>query len=227
MIISKTPYRISFFGGGSDYPEWYLQNGGLVISSTINKYIYISCRELPPYFNHKHRIVYSIVEEIKKVSDIKHRVVKHAIKNILKKKNSKLGLEIHYDGDFPSRTGMGSSSSFVVGLLNVLNNFFNKEVSKNYLADQSIYLEQKILKETVGSQDQIASSFGGFNEIIFKKNGLYKINPLLTNKKDLETLEKNLILVFAGVRPRSNTANDIAKTYVKQLQKNKKKISMK
>ena len=223
MIISKTPYRISFFGGGSDYPEWYLKNGGTVISSTINKYIYITCRELPPYFNHKHRIVYSIVEEVKKIEQIKHRVVKYAIKNILKKRNSKLGLEIHYDGDFPSRTGMGSSSSFVVGLLNVLNNFFNTNVSKKYLADQSINLEQNILKEVVGSQDQVASSFGGFNEITFSKNGNYKINPLITQKKDLENLENNLILIFAGVRENSKTANEIAKTFVNKLTTQKKK----
>ncbi len=223
MIISKTPYRISFFGGGSDYPAWYLRNGGTVISSTINKYIYISCRELPPYFSHKHRIVYSIVEEVKKVEEIKHRVVKYAIKNILKKKNSNLGLEIHYDGDFPSRTGMGSSSSFVVGLLNVLNNFFNKDVSKKYLADQSINLEQNILKEVVGSQDQIASSFGGFNEITFNKNGKYEIKPLLSQKKELEKLEENLILVFAGTRSNSGTANDIAKTFVNKLSTDKRK----
>ncbi len=223
MIISKTPYRISFFGGGSDYPEWYLKNGGTVISSTINKYIYISCRELPPYFDHKHRIVYSIVEEVKKIEEIKHRVVKYAIKNILKKKNSKLGLEIHYDGDFPSRTGMGSSSSFVVGLLNVLNNFFNTNVSKKFLADQSINLEQNILKEVVGSQDQIASSFGGFNEITFNKSGTYKISPLITQKKDLEKLENNLMLVFAGVRENSRTANEIAKTFVNKLTNEKKK----
>ena len=223
MIISKTPYRISLFGGGSDYPEWYLKNGGTVISSTINKYIYISCRELPPYFEHKHRIVYSIVEEVKKVDEIEHKVVKYAIKNFLKKQKLNLGFEIHYDGDFPSRTGMGSSSSFVVGLLNVLNNFFHKKVSKKTLANQSIYLEQNILKEIVGSQDQIATSFGGFNEITFSKNGHYKINPLLTQKKDLETLENNLILVFVGIRKNLSTANDIARTFVKKLRTQKKK----
>lgn len=223
MIISKTPYRISFFGGGSDYPEWYLENGGAVISSTINKYIYITCRELPPYFEHKHRIVYSIVEEVKKIDEIRHNVVKHALKNILKKNNLNLGFEIHYDGDFPSRTGMGSSSSFVVGLLNVLNNFFDKKISKKKLADQSIYLEQKILKEVVGSQDQIATSIGGFNEITFGKNGIYKINPLLTEKKDLKILQNNLVLVFAGIRKNSSTANDVASTYVNKLKTQKKK----
>ena len=150
MIISKTPYRISFFGGGSDYPEWYLENGGVVLSSTINKYIYITCRELPPFFRHKHRLVYSKIELIKDVSQIKHVVVKSALEKIYKDYHKK-GLEIHYDGDFPSRSGIGSSSSFVVGLLNALNNFYNIKRSKSFLANQSILLEQKILKETVGS----------------------------------------------------------------------------
>ena len=170
MIISKTPYRISFFGGGSDYPSWYLKYGGLVISSTINKYIYISCRELPPYYKHKNRIVYSKIEMVKNINDIKHSVVKSAL-NLFKKEKifKKSGLEIHYDGDLPSRTGVGSSSAFVVGFLNLLNNFFNKKISKKKLVDQSIYLEQKILREVVGSQDQIATCYGGFNEIFFYK----------------------------------------------------------
>ena len=108
MIISKTPYRISFFGGGSDYPSWYLKNGGLVISATINKYIYISCRSLPPYFRHKHRISYSKIEQVKEIKDIKHSVVKSLLENY-KTKIKNEGLEIHYDGDFPSRSGVGSS----------------------------------------------------------------------------------------------------------------------
>ena len=124
MIISRTPYRISFFGGGSDYPEWYLKNGGCVISSTINKFIYISCRELPPYFQYKHRIVYSETEMVQNLNEIKHAV----IRSILNKfKNEvffkKAGLEIHYDGDFPSRTGIGSSSAFML--------FINSGVSLN------------------------------------------------------------------------------------------------
>ena len=222
MIISKTPYRISFFGGGSDYPEWYLKNGGVVISSTINKYIYISCRELPPFFRHKHRLVYSKIEIIKHISQIKHSVVKKALEQIFNNYKEK-GLEMHYDGDFPSRSGIGSSSSFVVGLLNVLNNFYNIKISKDFLANQSLLLEQKILKDTVGSQDQIAATYGGFNEIIFKKNGNFKVNPLITDKSVLKKLEDNMILVFTGVRKKSKTANNIAKTYVSKLGKKKKK----
>lgn len=222
MIISKTPYRISFFGGGSDYPEWYLKNGGIVLSSTINKYIYISCRELPPFFRHKHRLVYSKVELIKDVSQIKHPVVKKVFENIFNKSITK-GLEIHYDGDFPSRSGIGSSSSFIVGLLNALNNFYNFKRSKNFLANQSIFLEQKILNETVGSQDQIAATYGGFNEIIFNKNGRIDVNPLIKEKKILKKLENNMMLVFAGVRKKTKTANYVAKTYVQNLNKSKKK----
>ena len=221
MIISKTPYRISFFGGGSDYPSWYLKYGGCVISTTINKYIYISCRELPPYFKHKNRIVYSKIEMVKHINDIKHAVVKNVLKsfrneNIFRKS----GLEIHYDGDLPSRTGVGSSSAFVVGFLNLLNNFFRKKISKNKLVDQSINLEQHILREVVGSQDQIATCYGGFNEIIFLKNGKYIVDPLITNDKDLRNLEDQLFLVFSGIR--ANTANNIANTYVSSFTKKNK-----
>ena len=131
MIISKTPYRISFFGGGSDYPSWYLKNGGLVISATINKYIYISCRSLPPYFRHKHRISYSKIEQVKEIKDIKHSVVKSLLENY-KTKIKNEGLEIHYDGDFPSRSGVGSSSAFVVGLINVLRKYYKSKFLENF-----------------------------------------------------------------------------------------------
>ena len=125
MIVSKTPYRISFFGGGTDYPSWYVKNGGAVLSTTIDKYIYISGRHLPPFFEHKYRIVWSHVETVKKMNQIKHR----AVKELLKKYKIKSGLEIHYDGDLPARSGMGSSSVFVVGLMNLLNNLLiNQEI---------------------------------------------------------------------------------------------------
>ena len=117
MIISKTPYRISFFGGGSDYPAWYRRNGGAVLSTTIDKYIYITCRELPPFFEHKYRIVWSKIETVKNIKQIKH----HAVREMLKHYKIKSCVEIHYDGDFPARSGMGSSSVFVVGLMNALN----------------------------------------------------------------------------------------------------------
>ena len=120
MILTKTPYRISFFGGGTDYPQWYLENGGEVISSTIDKYIYISCRHLPSFFDHKYRIVYSRLEMVKNISSIKHLPIKVALKEIEKKIKKIPGLEIHYNGQLPARSGMGSSSSFVVGLLKTL-----------------------------------------------------------------------------------------------------------
>ena len=161
MIISKTPYRISFFGGGSDYPEWYLENGGQILSSTIDKHIYITCRYLPPFFNHKHRIVYSKVEAVKKTNDIKHNVVREILKHL--KINN--GMEIHYDGDLPARSGMGSSSTFVVGLMNTLFFLKNKKINKKILAKSSIHFEQNILKETVGSQDQSPAAYGGVNNI--------------------------------------------------------------
>ena len=214
MIITKTPYRISFFGGGSDYPEWYLKNGGEVISTSIDKYIYLSCRNLPPFFNHKHRIVWSKVELVKNVKEIKHKVVK----NMLIHMRIKNGLEIHYDGDLPARSGIGSSSVFVVGLMNLLNSFQGKKISKKNLAKKCIFFEQKILNEVVGSQDQIAASYGGFNKITFKPGGGFCVNPI-SNKKTLEKLNKNLLLVYTGIK---RTAHDIASSYIKNLQKSKK-----
>ena len=215
MIISKTPYRISFFGGGSDYPSWYLKNGGSVMSTTIDKYIHISCRYLPPFFEHKYRIVWSHIENVKRIDQIKHRPVKEMLKYF----KIKSGLEIHYDGDLPARSGMGSSSVFVVGLMNLLNNYQGIKISKNKLAQKSIYFEQNILQDTVGSQDQIAVTYGGFNRIIFKKDGKFNVNRISVKRKNLEKLNKNLLLVYTGLK---RTAHNIAKGYVKNLEKSKK-----
>jgi D-glycero-alpha-D-manno-heptose-7-phosphate kinase len=220
MIISKTPYRISFFGGGSDYPEWYLRNGGEVISSSINKYIYISCRNLPPFFKHKYRIVYSKIEHVGDLKNIHHQAVREGLG--LFKKNMKFnsGLEIHYDGDLPAKSGMGSSSAFVVGLLNLLNNFFlKKSINKKNLTFKSLSLEQKILKEIVGSQDQAIASYGGFNTIKFLQSGDIKVTPIIKNSNTLKDFSSRLFLVFTGIK---RTANHIAKTYVKKLDNTKR-----
>ena len=123
MIITKTPYRISFFGGGSDYPQWYKKFGGSVLSTTIDKFIYISCRELPPFFDHKYRVVWSKIENVKKIDQIQHLTVR----KLLQHNKIKTGLEIHYDGDLPARSGMGSSSSFSVGLISALLKFQKKK----------------------------------------------------------------------------------------------------
>ena len=215
MIISKTPYRISFFGGGSDYPSWYKKNGGAVLSTTIDKYIYISCRNLPPFFKHKYRIVWSHIETVKELNQIKHKV----IKKMLKQYKIKEGLEIHYDGDLPARSGMGSSSVFVVGLMNLLNTFRKYRINKLELARNSIHFEQKILNEVVGSQDQIAAVYGGFNKIIFNRGGKFKVNSLNIKKKTINNLNKNLLLVYTGLK---RTAHEIAKSYVNKLKTSKK-----
>lgn len=214
MIISKTPYRISFFGGGSDYPDWYTKYGGTVLSTTIDKYIYLSCRKLPPFFNHKHRIVWSKVELVKNIKEIKHKAVRQMM-NLYKIKD---GIELHYDGDLPARSGMGSSSCFVVGLMNTLNTLKNKNLSQKQLAQKSIYFEQKILRETVGSQDQIAASYGGFNRINFSRNGNFNVKPIKMSNQNISKLNKNLILLYTGVQ---RTAHRIADSYVKKLKKEK------
>ena len=217
MIISKTPYRVSFFGGGSDYPEWYLRNGGEVISSTINKFVYISVRNLPSFFAHKFRIVYGKTELVRSIDQIKHPAVKEAFLRYHKKK---VGLELHYDGDLPARSGMGSSSVFVVGLINVLTRFNNIELNKNELANESIIFEQKYLKEIVGSQDQVAAAYGGFNSIVFKKDKSIIVKKLINNDYKLKELFSNFVLVYTGI---SRTANEVAKTYFKKLNSSKEK----
>jgi D-glycero-alpha-D-manno-heptose-7-phosphate kinase len=212
LIISKTPYRISFFGGGTDYPQWFMKNSGKVISTTIDKHIYITCRNLPKYFDHKLRIVYSIDETVKEVNQIKHNVVREAIKLFKIKK----GLEIHYDGDFPSKSGMASSSAFSVGLLNCLSHYAEKKITKKELYEKTLFLEQKILKENVGNQDQLAASYGGFNIINFNKNG-FKIKKI-QNNFFLDKLENNLYLIYTGIL---RSADQMAERYINKLESKK------
>ena len=211
MIISKTPYRMSFFGGGSDYPNWYNYFPGLVLSATINKYLYISIRELPNFFNHKYRIVWSKIENVKTINQIDHKVIRKLL-NFYKIKN---GLEIHYDGDLPARSGMGSSSAFVVGSINAINIYNNVNLSKYNLSKKSIEFEQNILNENVGSQDQVAATYGGVNRIDFykKKISIKKLN------KNLAKLENNLVLIYTNI---NRTAHEIAGTFINKLLKEKK-----
>ena len=215
MIITKTPYRISFFGGGSDYPKWYRKFGGSVLSTTIDKHIYISCRYLPGFFKHKYRIVWSKIENVTDINEIEH----HAIKNLLKYLKFKKGLEIHYDGDLPARSGMGSSSSFVVGLMKTIMSINKKKISQQNLGKKAIFFEQNVLNEVVGSQDQIAASVGGLNKIKFNKNGSIKVKKIKQNN-NLKKLEKNLLLIYTSI---NRTAHEIASSYVNNLTKSKKK----
>jgi len=214
MIISKTPYRISFFGGGSDYPEWYLKNNGTVISTTINKYVYVSCRKLNKYFKHNYRVSYSKVEEVKRIDQILHP----AVRGVLLNSKIKEGLEIHYDGDLPSRSGMGSSSSFVVGLENVINDYQKNKISKKILAQKSFFIERNVLKENVGYQDQIAASYGGFNKINFSKKG-FIVNKIKLQTKFENAMNNNLFLVYTGLQRR---AEKIAGKYIPKLNTKKK-----
>ena len=214
MIITKTPYRISFFGGGSDYPSWYKKNGGAVLSTTINKYIYISCRFSPNYFRQKYRIVWRKIENVKKINEINHKAVRELLKHL----KIKQGLEIHYHGDLPARSGMGSSSCFTVGLMQALHRIKNIDLSKANLAKKSIYFEQKVMKEVVGSQDQTSASFGGFNKIIFNKNNSIKVKKISVNK-NIKKLNQNLVLIYTGI---NRTAHKIANKYVNKLTTEKK-----
>lgn len=212
MIITKTPYRISFFGGGSDYPAWYNQNQGKVISTTIDKSVYITCRFLPKFFKkHNYRISYSKTEEVKSINQINHKVFREILKYI----KFKQGLEIHYDGELPARSGMGSSSAVVVGLIKALYALKKKNINKKQLAEKSIYFEQKVLEEIVGVQDQIAGSYGGFNVININKKS-FIVKPLKKRKEFLKKLQDNLLLVYSGM---NRDAQKIAKTYALNLNK--------
>src|ERR1700691_1072764 len=159
MIIRRTPFRISLFGGGPDYPTWFKEHGGSVIGTAIDKYCYISVRRLPPFFEHKSKIVYTRVELVNDVSEIQHP----AVRGILTDMSINDGLEIHHDADLPARSGLGSSSSFTVGLLNDLHALSSRMISKRDLAREAIRIEQEVLKESVGSSDQIWGAYGGFN----------------------------------------------------------------
>ena len=191
MIIVRTPYRISFFGGGTDLPAWYNKKKGSVISTTIQNYSYIVLRELPDIFNYNYRIRFYRRDEVNEISSIKHPVVREVLK--YKKTNAKLDITHH--GDLPARTGIGSSSCFTVGLVHALNTLKNKKNSKKGLANEAIYVEQKILKESVGSQDQVACAYGGFNKINFFKNN-YSCQKLKIKSKKISELEKSIILIY-------------------------------
>ena len=167
MIISRTPYRISFLGGGTDYPDWYLEHGGAVLGTTIDKYCYLTCRYLPPFFEHRYNVVWSKIENCMTVDEITHP----AAREIIRFTGIERGLEIHHDGDLPARSGTGSSSSFTVGLLNALYALQGKMPSKKQLLADGIQIEQEILKENVGSQDQVFAAYGGFNHVRFNQSG--------------------------------------------------------
>jgi D-glycero-alpha-D-manno-heptose-7-phosphate kinase len=211
MIISRTPYRISFFGGGTDYPAWYRQHGGAVLAATINKYCYLTCRYLPPFFEHRIRVVYSKIESCQKPEEISHPSVRETLRYLKMER----GLEIHHDGDLPGRSGMGSSSAFTVGLLNALHALEGRTFKKKQLAEQSIHLEQEVLKETVGSQDQVCAAYGGVNHISFLKNGDFTVQPMTLTQERLAELNCHLMLFYTGIK---RTASEVASSYAADME---------
>lgn len=210
MIISRTPFRVSFFGGGTDYPDWYREHGGAVLATTIDKYCYISVRELPPFFEHSFRVVYSVVENVRHVAEIKHP----AVRAVLEWLQASRGLEIHHDGDLPARTGLGSSSAFTVGLLNAMYALDGRHVSKDALAAAAIHVEQIVLGEPVGAQDQISAAFGGFNHIGFRPDGSFDVRPVILSRERRDTLQDHLMLVFTGI---SRMAADAAQAQIQNI----------
>ncbi|HEY4166117.1 MAG TPA: galactokinase [Reyranella sp.] len=203
MIITRTPLRVSFFGGGTDYPAWFREHGGAVLATTIDKYLYLHCRYLPPFFDFKSRIVWSKIEQVQEPSEIAHP----AIRGVLEWMKIGEGVEIHHHGDLPARTGLGSSSSFSVGLLHALHALRGELVSKRKLAEEAIFVEQQVLQENVGVQDQIQSAFGGLNRIDIRTDGSFEVMPLVVRAERLAGLQKHLLLLYTGL---SRTASEIA-----------------
>lgn len=212
MIISRTPFRISFFGGGTDFPKWYRDNCGSVLSTTIDKYCYISCRHLPPFFKYKHRVVYSKEEHFDAIDDILHPSVRETFR-FMKVTD---GLEIHHDGDLPARSGIGSSSSFTVGLLHALYALQGKMIDKQSLALDAIHLEQDMMNENVGSQDQVAVAYGGLNNINFSGDHNIEVKPITINRERIDELHNHLMLFFSGF---SRNASDIEEEKFREISK--------
>jgi len=208
MIITRTPFRISFFGGGTDYPVWLENNIGAVVSTTIDRYCYTSCRYLPPFFEHRSRIAYSRLEFVKSNDEIEHP----AVNKILSFMGIKDGVDIHNFNDLPARSGIGSSSSFTVGLLHALYVLKGRKPSKKQLALDAIHVEQDLLKENVGCQDQVAAAFGGFNKIIFGGPSKMRIEPIALDLENLKFFQDHLMLFFTG---HSRNASEIAAEQVK------------
>ena len=219
MIISRTPFRVSFFGGGTDYSGWFKDHNGAVLATTIDKYCYISCRYLPPFFEHKSRIIYSKMEHVKEsIEEIDHP----SVREVLRFLNINEGVEIHHDGDLPARTGLGSSSSFTVGLLNGLYALKGHMVTKERLAREAIRVEQDMIKENVGCQDQTLAAYGGFNLIEFGGTNHLRVQPLTIPEAKLNLLQDHLMLFFTGF---SRTASSIAKVQVENIPQKKPELA--
>jgi len=212
MIITKTPMRISFFGGGTDYPVWYREHGGAVLSTAIDKCCYITCRFLPPFFEYHSRVSYSKVENVVANNSIEHPSVRACLQYL----KIEDGVEIHHVADLPARTGLGTSSAFTVGLLLGLYALKNQMRDKHALAADAIEVEQKLLQEAVGAQDQVSAAYGGFNRISFHQDDSIEVKRILCDKARIADLNSHLALYFTGF---SRIASEIAQAQIKATPK--------
>jgi D-glycero-alpha-D-manno-heptose-7-phosphate kinase len=210
MIITRTPFRISLFGGGTDYPTWFREHGGAVLGTAIDKYCYISLRELPPFFEHRHKIVYSRVETVREVGEIQHP----AVRAVLSEFRVSTGLEVHHDADLPARSGLGSSSSFTVGLVNALRALEGRMSTAEHLAKEAIRIEQEVIGENVGSQDQVWAAYGGTNLIEFRPDGGFAVTPVIMPAARRAEFEGHLMLLFTGF---SRIASEVAGKKIQNL----------
>ena len=192
MIITKTPFRMSFFGGGTDMENYFRENGGAVLSTTFDKYCYVNVRHLPRFFDYSTEITYSKTERVSNIDDIQHPAIRNAMKML-----DMHELRLSYEADLPARSGLGTSSSFAVGMLNAFYALKGKYADKKKLADEAIYLERVLCQEAGGWQDQIAASFGGFNRIDFNENG-YEVYPVIISPERKKRLNANLLMFFTG-----------------------------
>jgi D-glycero-alpha-D-manno-heptose-7-phosphate kinase len=218
MIITSTPLRISFFGGGTDYPVWYRQYGGSVLSTTIDKCCYITCRRLPPFFEYHSRISYSKIENVDRNDVIQHPSVRACLQFV----GMDEGVEIHHVADLPARSGLGTSSAFTVGLLLGLYALKNQMRDKRTLAAEAIHVEQELLREAVGAQDQVSAAYGGFNRINFDTDGSIEVRRMLASQNRLAELEQNLALYFTGF---SRIASEIAQEQLKMTPHKKQELN--
>jgi D-glycero-alpha-D-manno-heptose-7-phosphate kinase len=214
MIIVRSPLRVSFFGGGTDHPTWLnMGEPGAVLSTTIDKYIYVQLRKLPAVFDFNYRVAWGMLEEVQTLNEIQHPVVREVLKHYAG--NEETGYEVIYNADLPSKSGLGSSSAFTVSLLHAF--FGNKEklCSKHALAKEAIFVEQQLLKETVGYQDQIAAAHGGFNRIDFGADGEYRIRPVQVTGVRRAELESSMMMFFTGF---TRSADEVEKKKVAKYQ---------
>ena len=222
MIITRTPFRMSFFGGGTDLESFFRENGGAVISTTFDKYCYVTVRHLPRFFDYTTELSYHTTERVLNIDDIQHPAIRNAMKMLDMRE-----LRLTYEADLPARSGLGTSSSFAVGMLNAFYALKGKYVDKKRLADESIYLERILCKEAGGWQDQIAASFGGFNRINFHKDGTYDVLPIIIHPERKKELNNNLMMFFTGfTRFSSDLQKANAAGYVKKEAQLKEMLSL-